>query len=322
MPADLPSVVLGGVVLDIGTKTGMDTRLAMSPAITGTLASFGAALAGRKVRPRTIATYHKVVSAFALWLGSESTIADITADSIGRYQIARGHLAGATIAKDLSGIRAYCRWAIKARLRSDDPTLELVWPKRQEPIPRALKLRELRLLDQILDTPLPVLDVKQRHVRARHNRAILLMWYAGLRISEVPALDWRDVDLDEGMVIVRNAKGGKDRGIAIHARLAGNLRATPEERQTGAVCGKQNGKPIAASSMPHIFSDRYLRSFGLAISAHQLRHSFAVQLLRAGADIRTIQVLLGHSDLSTTQRYLALDADDKRRAIDKLPDRF
>ena len=184
-----------------------------------------------------------------------------------------------------------------------------------------MKLRELRLLDQILDTPLPVLDVKARHVRARHNRAILLMWYAGLRISEVPALDWRDVDLDEGMLIVRDAKGGKDRSIAIHDRVLRNLAATPEDRQRGAVCGRLDGRPISYKSMPHIFG-RYLKGYGLAISAHQLRHTFAVQLLRAGADLRTIQTLLGHASLETTQRYLALDFDDKRRAIDKLPDRF
>jgi len=170
--------------------------------------------------------------------------------------------------------------------------------------------------------PLPVLDVKTRHVRQRHNRAILLMLYCGLRISEVPSLDWRDVDLDEAMLIVRDSKGGKDRSIAIHARVLRNLRETPEERQRGAVCGKAGGRPISYKSMPHIFSARYLGSFGLEISAHQLRHSFAVNLLRAGADIRTIQVLLGHADLSTTQRYLALDFDDKKRAIDRLPDRF
>jgi site-specific recombinase XerD len=308
--------------LDVGTKTGIETRLAESPAIVGTLESFGAALAGRKIRPRTIETYRKVVARFAAWLGDESQLAAVTADSIGRYQIARGHLKAATIAKDLSGIRAYCRWAIRAKLRSDDPTLELEWPKHNAPIPRALKLREMRLLDHILDMPLPVLDTKARFVIARSKRAILLMWYAGLRVSEVPALDWRDVDLDAGELIVRDGKGGKDRGIAIHRRLLANLAETPEDKQKGAVCGHRNGKPLSYKSMPHIFSDRYLGSFGLEISAHQLRHSFAVNLLRAGADIRQIQVQMGHASLETTQRYLALDFDDKRRAIDKLPDRF
>lgn len=312
----------GRCVLERETETRKELRIEISPAIVGTLASFSAALAGKKTRPRTIATYVKVVTRFAEWLGDESTLAEISTESIGRYQVARGQLAAATIAKDLSGIRAYCRWAIRAKLRADDPTLELEWPKRTLPIPRALKARELRLLDQVLDMPLPLLDTKKRHVVARHKRAILLMLYAGMRISEVPSLDWRDVDLDEGMLIVRDGKGGKDRALAIHPRLAANLAETPEDRQRGAVCGRLDGRPISYKSMPHIFSDRYLGSYGLEISAHMLRHSFAVQLLRAGADLRTIQVLMGHASLETTQRYLALDFDDKKKAINKLPDRF
>lgn len=319
---DMPAGAYGRCVLVTEARIGTELRIESAAGILGTLDSFGAALAGRKIRVRTIETYTKVVTRFAGWLGDESTLAEISADSIGRYQIARGALAAATIAKDLSGIRAYCRWAIRAKLRSDDPTLELEWPRRIEPIPRALKLREMRLLDQVLDMPLPLLDTKARFVIARSKRAILLMWYAGLRVSEVPALDWRDVDLDAGELTVRDGKGGKDRGVAIHRRLLANLAETPEDKQKGAVCGHRNGRPISYKSMPHIFGPRYLGSYGLDISAHQLRHSFAVNLLRAGADIRQIQVQMGHASLETTQRYLALDFDDKRRAIDKLPDRF
>lgn len=308
--------------MSVEVETGLSTRLATSPAILGTLDSYAGHLAGRKLRPRAIETYLKSLRRFAAHLGDESTVASVDADSIGRYQVARGDKAASTIARDLSAIRSYCRWCIRAKLRADDPTLEIEWPKRTQPIPRALKARELRLLDTILDTPLPLLDVKQRRVRARHNRAILLMLYCGLRISEVPALDWRDVDVDESMLIVRDAKGGKDRSIAIHDRVLKNLRETPEDRQRGAVCGKANGTPISYKSMPHIFGPRYLGGLGLDISAHMLRHTFAVQLLRAGADLRTIQTLLGHASLETTQRYLALDFDDKKKAINKLPDRF
>lgn len=303
-------------------RTETKTQLATSPVITSTLESYVGYLAGRKLRPRAIETYLKTMRRYADWLGDEPTVASVDVDSIGRYQAARGGKAAATIAKDLSAIRSYTRWCIRAGLRLDDPTLDIEWPKRIEPIPRALKLRELRLLDQVLDMPLPLLDSKARFVIARNKRAILLMWYAGLRASEVPSLDWRDVDLDTGELTVRNGKGGKDRGVAIHRRLLANLAETPENKQIGAVCGHRNGTPISYKSMPHIFGPRYLGSFGLNISAHMLRHTFAVQLLRAGADIRQIQVQMGHASLETTQRYLALDFDDKKKAIDKLPDRF
>lgn len=303
-------------------RTGTAVRVEVAPPILATLDSYAAHLAAKKTRPRTIATYVKALKGFVAQLGDEPTVADVTSDSIGRYQIARQALAPATIAKDLSAIRAYCRWCVRVKLRPDDPTLEIEWPKKIEPIPRALKARELRLLESILDRPLPVLDTKARHVQFRHNRAILLMLYGGLRSSEVPAVDWRDVDLDEETLIVRDAKGGKDRAISLHARLITNLSMTPEDAQTGAVCGHLDGKPMSYTSMPHIFSDRYLGRYGLHISAHMLRHTFAIQLLRGGADLRQIQTLLGHASLETTQRYLALDFDDKKRAIAKLPDRY
>jgi site-specific recombinase XerD len=314
-------VFYGGVLVGLDTKTGVETRLASSPAILGTLESFGAALAGHKTRARTITTYRKAVRAFARALGDESTVADMTQESIGRYQIARGEKAAATIAKDLSAIRAYCRWCMRANLRMDDPTIHLEWPKRIEPIPRCLKARELRLLDTILARPLPVLDVKQRHLRARERRTVLLMLYAGLRLSEVPKLDWRDVDLDARSLTVRDGKGGRDRALPIHERLLEDLQATPEEQQRGAVCGHANGKPISYKTVPHVF-DRWLKDEGLHISAHQLRHTFATQLLWAGADIRAIQRLLGHASLATTERYLSVEMEQKKQAVNLLPDRW
>jgi site-specific recombinase XerD len=318
---DLLSLWLRRIVLGTETKTGLDTWLAASPAIVGTLASFEAALAGHKTRPRTIATYRKAVRAFSVFLGDESTVADITSETIGRYQIARADKAAATIAKGLSAIRSYCRWCVDAGLRSDDPTLRIQWPKRIEPIPRFLKQRDLRLLDSILNAPLPILDIKKRHVRERERRIVLLMLYEGLRLSEIPKLDWKDIDLDTDTLIVRDGKGGRDRALPIHARVASDLRRTPEEKQRGAVCGHRNGTPISYKTVPHVF-DRWLKSEGLDISAHQLRHTFATQLLWAGADLRTIQRLLGHASLATTERYLGVEMGQKQQAVNLLPDHW
>lgn len=303
------------------TKTGLDLQLATSPAISGTLASFDAFLAGRKCSPRTAETYARALSRFVAFLGDEPTIGHIHAESIGRYQVARSHLAPATIGKDLSAIRAYSRWCIRAKLRLDDPTLELEWPKRSEPIPRALSLRELRELDRLLSTPLPILDIKARHVRQRDHRIVLLMEYAGLRLSEVARLLWRDVDLEAGVLTVRQGKGRKDRALPIHHRLAANLELTPSDKQKGAVCGHLDGRPLSYKSIPHTF-DRWLKEEGMQISAHQLRHTFATRLLWAGKDLRTIQRLLGHASLSTTERYLQVEMEQKREAVDALPDHW
>lgn len=303
-------------------ETSVETaRFVAPPAILGTLDSFVGGMAGqKKLRPRAIETYVRAVKRFAAWIGDDSTIADITHEAIGRYQVAKAHLKPATIAKELSAIRAYCRWCVRAKLRVDDPTLEIEWPRRVEPIPRALKARDLRLLDQILDAPLPVLNVKTRRRTQRDRRIVLLMLYAGLRLSEIPTLLWRDVDLDAMTMVIRG-KGGRDRVLPIHARIAANLAETPEAEQRGAVCGHANGKSLSYKSIPHVF-DRWLKDAGLEISAHQLRHTFATQMLWSGADIRAIQRLLGHASLSTTERYLAVEMTQKRSAVDLLPERW
>lgn len=295
--------------------------LAESPQLLGTLDSYAAGMAARKLRARAIETYLKSLRRFRVWLGPEPTVADVTADSIGRYQVARGDKAAATIAKDLSAIRSHCRWCIRVGLRLDDPTLQIEWPRRNDPIPRCLKARELRVLDEILSRPLPTLDTKARFITARNKRVVLLGLYAGLRISEIADLNWENVDLDLRTIAVRNGKGGKDRLIPIHDRVAMELSRTPENEQRGAVCGSRAGRHTTYKSLPHVF-DRWLKEQGLDITAHMLRHTFAVTMLRGGADIRQIQLLLGHASLATTERYLALDIDDKRRAIDKLPHSF
>lgn len=293
--------------------------LRTAPRIMDTLDSYTAYLAGqRKLRPRAIETYRRAVVRVATWLGDEATVAALTADAIGRYQVAKAHLLAASVAKELSAIRSYSRWCMRAQLRADDPTMELEWPKRTEPIPRALTARELRQLDAILAAAVPVLDRKGRRRVRRDTRIVLLMLYAGLRLSEVAALAWRDVDMDAATLIARG-KGGRDRVLPLHERLLANLRETPEAEQRGAVCGRADGKPLSYKSIPHVF-DRWLKDAGLEISAHQLRHTFATRLLWAGQDIRVIQRLLGHASLATTERYLAVEMEQKRSAVAALPD--
>jgi integrase/recombinase XerC len=295
--------------------------LVASPGIMNTMGSFAASLAAKKVRTRSIETYIKAMRCFAAWLRDDATIGGVTTESISRYQLARSDRAAATIGKELSAIRAYCRWCIRARLRLDDPTLPIEWPTRIDPIPRALNARTLRRLDRVLAQPLPLLDPKARQRLTRDRRIVLLMLYAGLRLSEVAALDWADVDLDASTIVVRDGKGGRHRVLPIHDRLLSDLLTTPDERQRGAVCGHADGRHLSYKSIPHTF-DRWLKEAGIDISAHQLRHTFATRLLWAGADLRTIQRLLGHASLATTERYLSVEMEQKRAAVDRLPDRW
>jgi len=313
------------------TQIRQDRQLSVlvaSPAIGGTLDSYANALYARKFTDQTVATYLKAMRAFGRFLGDESTIGEITQESIDRYQISRRRRAAATIAKDLTAIRSYCRYLIRARLRADDPTLEIVWPEKDEPLPRCLTSDELHLLDKAMESALPLLNVRSKKRRMRDKIAVLLMWYAGLRLSEACNLDWRWVDMGEKTITVIMGKGRKSRVIPLHDRLFAALDSVPIELRHGPVlppqrekAGDKRKRHISTKTVNHLF-DRWLSDLGLHISAHQLRHSFAIGLLRSGADLRSIQKLLGHSSLATTERYLALDISDTQKAIEKLPSRW
>lgn len=310
--------------MDIQTET-RPVFLAEAPRIIDSLESFEAALLGRKLSMQTVATYSKSMRAFVAWCGREPTIGDITPARLMAFQADQRRSAAATISKHLSAIRAYCRWLIRSGLRADDPTLDVAWPKRTRPLPRALTGEELVTLEQALAAALPPYhEVKARRCRTRDRLAVLLMLYAGLRLSEVLALDWgrRDIDLIHGTLTVRGGKGKKDRLIPLHARLLEALASVPEAERRRRVIGNKGGRPMSAKSLPHLFDRWLFAEWGLDVSAHQLRHTFAVALLRNGADLKQIQDLLGHESLATTQIYLGLDIRDKQRAIGLLPDRL
>lgn len=287
------------------------------PFIRDTLAAYEAHLKRRKLRPRAVATYLRDLRLFVRSLGDEASVLDVSVETIERYHDGRIELTGSTLSKDLTVIRSYCVWCIARGYRQDDPTRQIEWPQRNEALPHALTSQEIVRLEDALAAPIPA---RRRRTRTRDRVAVLLMWYAGLRISEVATLEWRDVDLGERVLIVRNAKGGKDRTVPIHHRLHIALLTLPTYDQRGPVIKNDRGKAMDYTSLPHIFS-RWLNSdvVGLDISAHQLRHTFAVTLLRQGANLRAIQLLLGHKSLATTERYLALINDDLREAIDVLP---
>lgn len=310
-------------MVDIQTKTGVETRLAMSPAIVGTLPSFAAYLAAKKTRDQTVDTYARAVRHFAAWLGDESTVAEMNADAIGRYQLSRRMLAAATISKDLSAIRAYCRFLIRSHIRGDDPTLEMEFPKRRKRLPRPLKKEQLRQLETILSMPPPILDVRARRIWLRNRRIVIVLLYTGLRRTEAAGLVWDDVYLADARLIVRaeTAKGGYERIVLLHPRVVEELETTPETERRGAIAGHPDGRCLSHKSIGLIF-ERWLSDLGLRISAHKLRHSCATELLNSGATLREVQETLGHADIRTTEGYTALIPERLRAAINRLPSRF
>ena len=286
--------------------------------ITDLIEAYRSSLVACGHRPRGVTKYIEQISAFARYLGPGVPATSVDTGMITRYQ---EHLAArcgmGTVGDALTVIRSFCRWCANQGLRDDDPTLQIRWPKLRKPAPRALAVADLRRLLTILEEPTELTEYKS-WLWQRNRRAVLLMLFGGLRISEAANVRWRDVDLEAGTLMVIDGKGGKDRMIPLHPILLIELTRVESPRKTWAVAGKIDGSPLKQKSLAHIF-ERWLPGFDLNISAHQLRHSFATELLRAGADLRSIQELLGHTSLETTQRYLTLTNHQLRVAVDKLP---
>lgn len=279
-----------------------------------TLPAYEGWLAARKLSAQTIQTYLKEVKRFVAWLGDEPTIDQIAPLRIMCYQAHRRHLSAASLQKTVTALSSYSRWCIRVGLRADDPTIDVDTPKRIQPLPLALSSREARLLERWLAQSPPRLSVKKRRTHARNRLIVLLMLYAGLRRGEVATLPWKGVDLDARTLRVQG-KGGKGRVVPLHQRLVAALAQTPEDQQIGSVCR------CSVPTIYHVF-DRDLRDVGLEIHPHQLRHTFATRLLEEGVDLRTIQVLLGHSRLEDTARYLSVSTASTAKAVNLLPERF
>lgn len=280
--------------------------------IQETLDQFTAWLETRGYRSRGIDTYRRDLCRFAKFV-NDIDIADITEFHVMDFQESKRHLSAVSQRKIISALRCWYQWALKRKLVAADMTLDIELPKRPSKLPRALNDEQLRNLESWLDKQ------ESRHVPQRDYLSIMLMLYAGLRLSECCNLKWSDIDLNHDTIFVQNGKNGKDRLLPLHNRIKAVL--LQSRIRTGYVLQKTNGSPISRNTLSQTFWRR-LADSGIHISAHQLRHTFATTLLNKGADLLTIMELLGHTDLKTTQIYLKLDVRRKHAAILNLPDRF
>jgi site-specific recombinase XerD len=250
--------------------------------------------------------YRFDVQEFCEWLGDDDlesvdvrTLVEYVG-YLGTSRAGRGKLAPASISRKLAAVRAFLKHALGvARV----PEARLA-PRRARRLPEAPKLREVDAELESLegDTPL-----------ALRNRALVeLVYSAGLRSAEAVGLDLGDVDFEQELVHVRSGKGAKDRVVplgeeAAHwvARYLRNARPSLARGANDALFLSARGRRLDTSTLRR-----------LVPHPHRLRHAFATHLLEGGADLRTIQELLGHSSLSTTQMYSHVDAKRLRKVYD------
>ena len=211
----------------------------------------------------------------------------------------RGRQSRATVARKVSAVRSFFRYLRREGLVESDPAALVVAPRREQKVPAHLSVDEM---SQLLDAPDGSTPL------GRRDRAILELFYAsGIRLSELVAIDLEDIDLSGRMIRVMG-KGRKERIVPFNQKAAGALRAWLKDRvaltEGDALFVNARGGRLTGRSVQR-FVARYVSSCStrFGISPHALRHSFATHLLQAGADLRAIQELLGHVQLSTTQRY-------------------
>jgi integrase/recombinase XerD len=207
-----------------------------------------------------------------------------------------------SIARLLSSLRRFYRYLVREGLREDDPTRLIEAPKLGRSLPESLSESEVEaLLAAPTDSPLGIRD----------SAMLELIYATGLRVSELVGLTMSQISLQQGLVRVVG-KGNKERlvplGEEAQARIENYLKFSRPELLDGRPCDHLFVTNRAAGMTRHAFwhiVKRYATQAGISkhLSPHTLRHAFATHLLNHGADLRVVQLLLGHSDLSTTQIY-------------------
>jgi len=224
--------------------------------------------------------------------------------------MARRGVGRRTQARALSAVRALLAMACREGILEHNPTSTVRTPKQEQKLPRHLRPGEIETLLEAADGEEPL---------ARRDRALLELLYAtGLRVGELVRLDWPDLDL-EARVLRVLGKGGKERMVpfgrpavvAIEAWREhwASVRGAAGDDEEPLILNHRGGR-LSARSVRRIV-DRAVERASLAggVHPHTLRHTFATHLLEGGADLRTIQELLGHSSLATTQRYTHVDIE-------------
>jgi integrase/recombinase XerD len=263
--------------------------------------------------PLTAETYRLEIRRFLEYLEREKIdLAAVNASQLTGYLEKRrdtDHIDSRSTAKAVSCLRSFFRFVSDEGIRQDNPAAMLESPRRRPRFPEVLGREKVEELLGVVDARGPL---------GLRDRAIYeLIYSAGLRVSEAVGLNVRDIDLAGGIAKVRG-KGNKERiaifGVEAAVWLRRYLReARPrlaekraQGRQSPALFIARSGKRLSRKGIWKNYS-RCAALAGTGSRLHTLRHSFATELLAGGADLRTVQELLGHADLSTTQIYTHVD---------------
>lgn len=224
-------------------------------------------------------------------------------------------LAPSTRARRLSAAKSFLRYLREEGIRDDDPARRLDAPRRRRALPRVLSAEEVERLLEAPDSATP---------RGSRDLAMMEVLYAtGLRVSELVALRLNQLDLRRGLLRVMG-KGGRERIVPLGRRALDTLESFLQDGRPGMAGGGdilfpgRRGRPLTRQGF-WVNLRRHGRKAGIPLtrlSPHVVRHSFATHLVEHGADLRTVQTLLGHRDISTTEIYTHVARERLRKLYD------
>jgi len=264
----------------------------------------------------TVSAYTIDISQFAAFLDrSKRALMNARRDDVRGFlqQLFANSVEGRSVARKLSALRHLYRFLLLDKRVDRDPTLNIPTPKQWKVLPKSLAREEV---ETMLFADTSQTSSKNSEALAIRNRAMLEAFYAGaLRVSEVTSLKLEDVKLDMGYVLVRG-KGDKERIVPVGRSAQEGLTHYLREARPQLAAGKTSPFLFIARGAKKLTRQRVWQMVGIASSSagrhaspHMLRHSCATHMVENGADLRTVQTILGHADISTTQIYthVALD---------------
>ena len=250
----------------------------------------------------TVKAYEADISAFINWIkeNTKLKLIDIKEENINKYisYLFELNLKSSSVNRKISSIKSLYMFLVKKNILKNSPVNEVISPKQEKYLPFSMSEDEV---DKLLNSPKPSNKIEKR------DKAMIEMLYAtGMRISELVNLKITDIDLQRCVVKVLG-KGSKERLIPFGEAALESLNAYLSDREESTskeIFLSNRRTKISRIAFWHRIK-LYLSRENLkkSISPHTLRHAFATHLLNRGADLRSVQLLLGHSDLSTTQIY-------------------
>lgn len=265
----------------------------------------------KKTSGNTEVSYERDLKKMMRYFEGEQHITEvsrITETNLNSYMLylENRHFAPSTVSRSVASMRAFFQYLTRERVIDKDPSEHLKPPKVEKKMPEVLTVREVDLL---LGQP------SQETPKGIRDKAMLELLYAtGIRVSELIHLTWPDVNLSMGYITCRERD--KERVIpfgsvarrALHHYLADARKVFVGDQETEVLFTNCSGKPMSRQGFWKILKG-YAASAGIEkdITPHTLRHSFAAHLIQNGADVRSVQEMMGHSDISTTQMYVNMN---------------